>query len=111
MVSIAAPIIFQVVKLVEKAITGRKKGKDKKKLAKGMLKAAFEILDELKVLPDGLPTFEEVEDQIETAVLGIKAEQRPTLLMPKSPDTLGGMDIHLTVKEFVAIIAEASKVK
>ena len=110
MVSIAAPIIFQVVKLVEKAITGKKKGKNKKKLAKGMLKAAFEILNELKVLPDGIPTFEEVEDQIESAVLGIKVEQRPTLLMPKSPDTFGRTNILITAKELVAIIAEASKV-
>ena len=116
MLSTLVPIIFQVVKLAEKTIKGKKRGKDKKKFALALVKTAFstlQSLDELSVHP----LLRQVEAQIEIEVknLNLLPELDPVEVFNPSKHPIPFLgskrEIILTIPELISIIEAARGTK
>ena len=113
MLAIFVPIIFQVVKLAEKTIKGKKRGKDKKYFAQALVETALETLYDLDVTEE-IPHLEEVEAIIEMEVGNLKYLPSPTLIYAGIPKSQLELEqereraLSITVEELVQIISAAS---
>lgn len=70
--ALAVPIIFDAVKIAERAVRGHRRGSDKKQIALEMVQAALSALAKAGDIK-AIPTAGEIAQEIDTAHAGLQA--------------------------------------